>query len=72
MTQNTEFESRHKSMQAEADEHYRFLVAMQKSDPDFDRMLLENHRRKKEVESLLSGSDNWKMIASKLSSNSMH
>ena len=40
---NTEFASRHKSMQAEADEHYQYLLDMQKTDSDFDRMLFENH-----------------------------
>ena len=53
-SKNTEFSSRHKSMQAEAEQHYRYLLALQKVDKDFDRMLYENHSRKKEVETILN------------------
>ena len=66
-TQNTEFESRHKSMQAEADEHYKYLLAMQKVDSDFDRMLYENHSRKKLVENALYQSKTWHRFAKKIS-----
>ena len=41
-------------MQAEADEHYKYLLDLQKSDSEFDRMLLENHKRKKFVEDVLN------------------
>ena len=40
-------------MQKEADEHYQYLLALQKHDKDFDKMLYENHNRKKYVESTL-------------------
>lgn len=65
-SQNTEFASRHKSMQAEADEHYQYLVAMQHADADFDRMLFENHSRKKQVEETLFQSSSWRRFTKKI------
>ena len=56
---NTDFNKRHESMQADADEHYKLLVDMQLTDPVFDRLLLDNHKRKQKVESLLNDSANW-------------
>lgn len=46
-------------MQKDADEHYKLLVDMQISDPLFDKLLLDNHNRKKKVEKLLNESRNW-------------
>ena len=46
-------------MQADADEHYKLLVDMQIADPHFDRMLLDNHNRKRKVEKILAESKNW-------------
>lgn len=68
-SKNTEFVSRHKSMQAEAEQHYRYLLALQKVDKDFDRMLFDNHARKKSVESLLSQSKAWAQLSKKIKSN---
>lgn len=53
-------------MQADADEHYVLLVDMQISDPYFDKMLLENHNRKIEVEKVLKESKNWQRFAKKI------
>ena len=46
-------------MQAEADEHYHLLVAMQLTDAEFDKMLIENHIRKQKVEMDLAASPGW-------------
>ena len=54
-------------MQKEADEHYQYLLAMQKVDSDFDRMLYENHNRKKYVESTLFKSKTWLNFTQKIS-----
>lgn len=45
--ENNEFKKRHEFMQADADEHYKLLVDMQLSDQAFDKLLLDNHMRKK-------------------------
>ena len=34
--ENTNFQKRHESMQEDADEHYKLLVDMQMTDPEFD------------------------------------
>lgn len=57
--ENNEFKKRHESMQKDADEHYKLLVDMQISDPLFDKLLLDNHNRKRKVEKLLNESRNW-------------
>ena len=54
-------------MQAEADEHYRLLVAMQLSDPVFDRMLMSNHSRKRSVINALKDSDSWQKFIKRIS-----
>ena len=58
-TENNQFQKRHESMQADADEHYKLLVDMQVTDPLFDQMLLDNHNRKRKVERILRESRNW-------------
>ena len=63
---NTEFKKRHESMQAEADEHYNLLVEMQITDPAFDRLLLQNHKRKAKVERALAESRNWQRFVSQV------
>ena len=57
--ENNDFSKRHECMQADADEHYKLLVDMQISDPLFDKMLLDNHNRKRKVEKILGESKNW-------------
>ena len=50
---------RHDNLQAEADEHYRILVQLQKIDAEFDASIRNNYDRKREVESTLAMSENW-------------
>ena len=66
-TDNNQFEKRHESMQADADEHYQLLVDMQVSDPVFDKMLLENHNRKRSVENILGKSRSWQQFIKHIS-----
>ena len=66
-TDNNQFEKRHESMQADADEHYQLLVDMQVSDPAFDKMLLENHTRKRSVENILGKSRSWQQFIKHIS-----
>ena len=66
-TENNQFKKRHESMQADADEHYKLLVDMQVSDPLFDKMLLDNHNRKRKVEKLLGESRNWQRFIKHIS-----
>ena len=40
---------------------------MQKTDQDFDRMLFENHKRKKFVEGALFQSKTWRHFTKKIS-----
>ena len=53
---------RHEMMQAEADEHYRILVQLQKIDAEFDASLRTNYDRKREVEAILDMSEHWQMF----------
>ena len=53
------FGSRHQNMQAEADEHYRILVHLQQTSPEFRSQLKTFFDRKRDVESALSMSENW-------------
>ena len=53
------FGSRHQNMQAEADEHYRILVHLQDTSPEFRSQLKIFFDRKKDVESSLNMSENW-------------
>ena len=57
--EDAESKRRHDNLQAEADEHYRILVQLQKIDAEFDASIRNNYDRKREVESTLSMSENW-------------
>ena len=47
-------------MQAEAEEQYNLLVAIQEEDAEFNQVLYDYHFRKQFVEEALASSKDWR------------
>ena len=58
--QESAFADPHASMQAEAEEQYNMLVAIQGEDAEFNQVLVDYHYRKLAVEEALASSKDWR------------
>ena len=58
--QQSAFKDPHASMQAEAEEQYNLLVAIQGEDAEFNQVLYDSHFRKEFVEEALASSKDWR------------
>ena len=56
-------------MQADADDHYRLLLALQETDSQFNELLKSNHNRRQYVDDILHSSNLWKNFAKTIQSS---